>query len=604
MYLFIQSMKKTIAQSFAIASFAAACFGYAPRALANSPAVIVSMEPSEIIINFETPFSSRVTDDGGVNGCTYSVDGNFSPAVSTGPSNNQVWDTSVRFTTLGSHTVKLTCSDSEGAITTREVVVNVVPNPDTTAPTLSGFTPSSGAVNTAIGFSVNYSDNVGVQSCQLQVNNNTPESIPFFGPIRSGTLTYNHAFAAVGTYNVAFICADAAGNVGRASKSVVITSAAVASDVTAPVLGVLTPGSATVGTSVTFSVGYTDEVGVVGCVYQEGDNSSVATLSSSPTNGTASFTKTFTAAGTVTAQFRCTDAAGNAGTRSKSIVVSAASTPAVDVTVPVIGNITPGSATVGVPVTFSATFSDNVGVYFCDLQQGSGQRVVMARTGSATNGAASLEQTFNAAGSYTVYIRCSDVAGNTGTASKLISVTNATVTPTPTTPSVPVGNPIVSPSAQATPGNLVKIRCPNQVVAADHPCKAVYYYGQDGRRHAFPNEKVYFTWYNDFSRVREVSDSFLASLTLGRNVTYRPGVRLVKFTTVNKVFAVSRGGILRWLTTEAVARALYGSNWNRNVDDVADTFYGNYSFGADITSATSFSPSAETSAATSVDINL
>jgi hypothetical protein len=153
-------------------------------------------------------------------------------------------------------------------------------------------------------------------------------------------------------------------------------------------------------------------------------------------------------------------------------------------------------------------------------------------------------------------------------------------------------------------GTLIKAICPTTgVVNADHPCRAVYYYGQDGRRHAFPNERVYFTWFSDFSGVREVSAGTMASITLGRNVTYRPGSRMIKFRTVNRVYAVSRGGTLRWITTEDVARQLYGSNWATKVDDVGDTFYSNYVSGSDITLAAQFNISSETSAAPTIDRN-
>ena len=55
-------------------------------------------------------------------------------------------------------------------------------------------------------------------------------------------------------------------------------------------------------------------------------------------------------------------------------------------------------------------------------------------------------------------------------------------------------------------------------------------------------------------------------------MTYRPGVRLVKFLTLNRVYAVEKGGVLRWITSETLVRALYGLNWNRNVDDIEDVF--------------------------------
>ncbi len=161
----------------------------------------------------------------------------------------------------------------------------------------------------------------------------------------------------------------------------------------------------------------------------------------------------------------------------------------------------------------------------------------------------------------------------------------------------------ITASAAPTPGSLIKIPCPTGA-AADHPCKAVYFYGHDNRRHAFPNEKVYFTWYSDFSSVQTVSAPFLASITLGGNATYRPGIKMVKFQTLDKVYAVALGGDLRWIKTEVAAGSLYGADWNKKVDDIPDTFFTDYRFGADINNATDYNKTAELTSAPTIDSNL
>jgi hypothetical protein len=90
---------------------------------------------------------------------------------------------------------------------------------------------------------------------------------------------------------------------------------------------------------------------------------------------------------------------------------------------------------------------------------------------------------------------------------------------------------------------------------------------------------------------------------IGGNITYRPGVRLVKITTDPKVYAVGANGTLRWVQTEGVARDLYGVNWNTMVDDVPDAFFINYRIGAPIASATDFSVSQETANASSIAVD-
>lgn len=93
-------------------------------------------------------------------------------------------------------------------------------------------------------------------------------------------------------------------------------------------------------------------------------------------------------------------------------------------------------------------------------------------------------------------------------------------------------------------------------------------------------------------------------MPLGKNVTYRPGTRMVKFTTVNNVFVVSRGGVLRWVKTEALAQSLYGADWNTKVDDISDVFYTNYIFSTDINNVLEYNVASETAAAVDIDSSL
>lgn len=114
---------------------------------------------------------------------------------------------------------------------------------------------------------------------------------------------------------------------------------------------------------------------------------------------------------------------------------------------------------------------------------------------------------------------------------------------------------------------------------------AVYYYGADGKRYVFPNEKTYKTWYKDFTGVKTITDSELAAISIGGNVTYRSGTRLAKITTDPKVYAVEPGGKLRWVKTEAIATDLFGSDWAKQIDDVPDAFFVNYTVGSEVASS-------------------
>ncbi len=106
---------------------------------------------------------------------------------------------------------------------------------------------------------------------------------------------------------------------------------------------------------------------------------------------------------------------------------------------------------------------------------------------------------------------------------------------------------------------------------------AVYYMGADGFRYVFPNEKTYFTWYSNFDSVKFISDADLGNIQIGGNVTYKPGSKMIKINTDPKVYAVGDNGVLRWVSTADAAVAIGGANWNKQIDDVPDGFFSNYS---------------------------
>jgi len=111
---------------------------------------------------------------------------------------------------------------------------------------------------------------------------------------------------------------------------------------------------------------------------------------------------------------------------------------------------------------------------------------------------------------------------------------------------------------------------------------SVYYCGADGKRYVFPNSKTYATWYKDFSTVKVISLTDMGKIMLGGNVTYRPGIKLVKIQTDSRVYAVSLNGTLRLMTNPTVATKYYGATWNKNVEDIPDAFFTNYKIGSSI----------------------
>lgn len=560
----------------------------------NSPGTVGSVSPVTATVNEATSFSAAYSGFAApqtASGCWLVVDGatKYPGATLSGGagSTNGTATKTYTFTTVGSHTAFISCLQNEGTYVygpATTINVSAAPPGDTSAPTVGQIASITPSQNVAITISATYSDNVSVVSCTLFVNDvNWGTMNGVTGA--SGTATKEFAFNPAGTYTVYLTCRDAAGNVGTGpSRTVTVSGPPV--DTTAPTVSLVAQSTATAGVATTLTATYSDNITVNSCqLIINGGLVGDSSLSAS-NFGTTTKSYTFPSNGSYQVQFRCMDSVGNMGYgTARTVTVTGGAAPAGDTSPPLVGNIWESSATAGTALMLHANAYDNVAVSSCDLYVNGTLRSGMAVSGGMNP---SVSYTFSSAGTYTVYVQCRDAAGNvTNGPSQTLNVVAATL-------------PI--PPATSGSGRLVKAACP-ALASPNHPCKAVYYYGSDGKRHAFPNERVYFTWYTDFNTVDEVSDAYLATLPLGLNVTYRPGTRLVKFTTVNRVYAVSRGGILRWMTSEALANTLYGPSWNRMVDDIPDAFYTNYTFGADITSSGQYSPSGETAATYTIDAN-
>lgn len=121
----------------------------------------------------------------------------------------------------------------------------------------------------------------------------------------------------------------------------------------------------------------------------------------------------------------------------------------------------------------------------------------------------------------------------------------------------------------------------------------VYWYATNGKRYVFPDAQTYLSWFPNFTNVVRVSDYELTTIPLGGNVTYRPGARLVKIDSDPKVYAVSRYGVLRWVTGESLASQLYGYNWMNQVRDIPTSFFTNYTIGSAIWTSSDYTVSTE-----------
>lgn len=345
-----------------------------------------------------------------------------------------------------------------------------------------------------------------------------------------------------------------------------------------PSIGTVSPTSATVNVPVTLSASVSDPSGIQSCnLYVDNDDKGAMMIS----GGTASKPYVFTSAQVYTVFVFCRNNASvfNSGPNA-AVWAQGGGGGGGDIVPPTIGSLSPATAVAGQAVLFTVPVTDAGGVQSCNLFIGGQDKGAM----TVVSGNASKSYTFPTEGPFSAYVSCKDTSNNVGTGSTIaVSVS----------PAQPINQPVA--------GALVKLACPSGTVAADHPCKAVYYKGADGKRHAFPNEHVYFSWYANFNTVKEISSTDMAAMTLGKNVTYRPGSRMVKFPSVSQVYAVAKGGTLRWVKTEADAVVLYGSDWSKKVDDMSEAFFLDYKYGADITPSAPFDIAAELNGAQTID---
>lgn len=360
-------------------------------------------------------------------------------------------------------------------------------------------------------------------------------------------------------------------------------------DAIAPTVSAPTPTTAAVGASTTFTISASDNTNgsyVNYCkLYVNGAEQGNMSLVSAQA-GTYSRSYLFASAGTFALTARCWDNAGNSTTSAATTITLAfggSSTPP-------ITDFNPSAVTSSVSPQSSSVVADGsattvVTVYVKNAAgQALANKFVALTSTRPQDTITAVAPTTNDLGAATFYIKSSGAGQSTVFAtigSTNIGSANVTFTESGSSGPAPVLQGTLSV------GTLIKLACP---AGADvsHPCRAVYFIGPQGKRHAFPNAKAYFTWYTDFSNINIVTGTEMASLPLGKNIVYRPGVRMVKFQTDPKVYVVSKGGVLRPIKSEAAAKALYGTNWSKQIDDVSDAFIGDYLFGVEVVTVSDY----------------
>lgn len=173
-------------------------------------------------------------------------------------------------------------------------------------------------------------------------------------------------------------------------------------------------------------------------------------------------------------------------------------------------------------------------------------------------------------------------------------VLGSTVTPTPTPRPAPYQPGEVIPA-----GTLIKL--PDDGNASTQQDTTVYFVSSNGTRHPFTHERIYFTWYKNFSYVQIASPEALANLPLGEPVPFRAGSRLLKFESDPKVYALAATKQIRWIVSEAVATTVYGSAWATLVEEFPASERALFAEGASIERYGDFDPTKEAADAASLN---
>jgi len=196
----------------------------APPPDTTPPAVSVTSPASGSTISGTTSVTASASDNVGVAGVQFQLDGTNLGAQDTSAPYSVSWNTTTA--SNGSHTLSAVARDAAGNTRTSAsvtVTVNNAPPPDTTPPTVSITSPASGAtVSGTTSVTASASDNVGVVSVQFLLDDGINGSAE--ATTAPYSVSWNTATASDGLHKITAIARDAAGN-STTSAPVTVTVA-------------------------------------------------------------------------------------------------------------------------------------------------------------------------------------------------------------------------------------------------------------------------------------------------------------------------------------------------------------------------------------------
>jgi hypothetical protein len=322
---------------------------YSVPALDVLPPVVAITAPVMLAtVSGPTTVSATATDDAGVVGVQFKLDGAALEAEDTTAPYSISWNTTAA--TNGTHMLTAVARDAAGHATTSPGVSVTVAN-DTTPPTVTLTAPANGTtVSGTISTSATATDDSGVVGVQFKLDGATLAAEDTTAPY---SISWNTTTAANGTHTLTAVARDAAGHT-TTSPSVTVT---VMNDTTPPTVTLTAPANGTaVSGTIPVSAAATDDGGVAGVQFRLDGATLGAEDATAPY--AVGWNTTMAANGTHTLTAVARDAAGNTriSPAVSVTVMNDITPPAVTVTVP------PQGATVSATTTVAATASDNVAV--------------------------------------------------------------------------------------------------------------------------------------------------------------------------------------------------------------------------------------------------
>ncbi|MHB8793559.1 MAG: beta strand repeat-containing protein, partial [Thermoleophilia bacterium] len=383
--------------SFTVDSLSPAVTGLAPTGLLNANVVILEANLSDSGTGIDTASASVSMDGAPVSGCMVTATNISCP---TSPAD-------------GAHSYTVSVKDTAGNTGSASASFTV----DTTAPSVTGVTPSGTITSAATTVYANYTDATsGINTASVSVS---IDSVALTGcTVAAGSVSCPASGLAEGAHNISVSATDNAGNTGTGTGSFTVDSLSPAVTGLAPT-GLVNSADQTISAS--FSDSGTGIDSATAQVYMDSGLVSGCTASatgvSCPTTGLAQGDHSYTVS--------VADTAGNTGSASASFTVDSAA--------PAVSGILPSGIINSAATTVYANYTDATsGINTASV---SVSVDTVALTGcTVAAGSVSCPASGLAEGAHAISVSVADNAGNTGTGTG--SFTVDTVVPDTTAPSV------------------------------------------------------------------------------------------------------------------------------------------------------------------------